>query len=164
MDAIEVGHELRRVRAEFHELVQAASADDLTRRSRGTRWTNRQLLFHMVFGYLVVRTLMPLVHVLGRLGRSRGFAATLNAARRPFHLVNYVGSCVGGQILSARAMAALLDYTIRALQHILVAETEQSLALTMHFPTDWDPYFNPTMTVLDVYHFGTQHLITTGAS
>ena len=79
MDAIEVGHELRRVRAEFHELAQAASADDLTRRSNGTRWTNRQLLFHMVFGYLVVRTLMPLVHALGRLGHSRGFAATLNA-------------------------------------------------------------------------------------
>ena len=157
MDAIEVGHELRRVQAEFHELVQTASADFLTRRSDNTRWTNRQLLFHMVFGYLVVRALMPLVHALGRLGRSRGFAATLNAARRPFHLINYVGSCVGGQILSTRAMATLLDRAIRALQRSLVAETERSLALTMHFPTDWDPYFTPTMTVLDVYHFGTQH-------
>jgi hypothetical protein len=27
----------------------------------------------------------------------------------------------------------------------------------MHFPTAWDPYFTPTMSVLDVYHFGTQH-------
>jgi len=27
----------------------------------------------------------------------------------------------------------------------------------MHVPTDWDPYFTPTMSVLDVYHFGTQH-------
>ncbi len=54
-------------------------------------------------------------------------------------------------------MAALLDRTIRARQRSLVAETERSLALTMHFPTDWDPYFTPTMTVLDVYHFGTQH-------
>ena len=157
MDAIEVSHELRRVQAEFHEFAQAASADDLTRRSSGTRWTNRQLLFHMVFGYLVVRSLMPLVHALGRIGHSHGFAATLNAARRPFHVVNYVGSCVGGQILSTRAMAALLDRAIRTLQRSLAAETQQSLALTMHFPTGWDPYFNPTMTVLDVYHFGTQH-------
>ena len=157
MDAIEVSHELRRVQAEFHALAHAASAEDLARRSSGTRWTNRQLLFHMVLGYLVVRTLMPLVHALGRLGHSRGFAATLNAARRPFHVVNYVGSCVGGQILSTRVMAALLDRAIRTLQRSLAAETQQSLALTMHFPTDWDPYFNPTMTVLDVYHFGTQH-------
>jgi hypothetical protein len=27
----------------------------------------------------------------------------------------------------------------------------------MSFPTAWDPYFAPTMTVLDVYHYGTQH-------
>jgi hypothetical protein len=81
MEAIEVSHELRRAQAEFHALAHTASAEDLARRSSGTRWTNRQLLFHMVLGYLVVRT--------------------------------------------------------------------------MHFPTDWDPYFNPTMTVLEVYHFCT---------
>ena len=157
MNSIEVSGEMRRAQADFHLLIGEASSGDLRRRSNGTRWTNRQLLFHMVFGYVIVRTLMPLVHALGRLGHSRGFATTLNAARRPFHLVNYVGSCVGGQILSTRAMATLLDRTIRTLQRSLAAETEQSLALTMHFPTDWDPYFNPTMTVLDVYHFGTQH-------
>jgi hypothetical protein len=27
----------------------------------------------------------------------------------------------------------------------------------MHFPPSWDPYFKPTMSGLDVYHFGTQH-------
>jgi hypothetical protein len=27
----------------------------------------------------------------------------------------------------------------------------------MHFPPAWDPYFRPTMSVLDVYHYGTQH-------
>jgi hypothetical protein len=56
-------------------------------------------------------------------------------------------------------MAALLDRTITALQRRLAAETESSLALTMHFPTAWDPYFTPTMSVLDVYHFGTQHFV-----
>jgi hypothetical protein len=39
---------------DFHELVKRASAEDLRRRTTGTRWTNRQLLFHMVFGYLIV--------------------------------------------------------------------------------------------------------------
>jgi hypothetical protein len=32
------------------------------------------------------------------------------------------------------------------------------------FPTSWDPYVTDTMTVLDVYHFGTQHLSVTNAS
>ena len=111
----------------------------------------------MVLGYLVVRTLLPLVRALGRLGHSRGFAATLDAARRPFHLVNYLGPCVAGLLLTPGAMAALLDRTVEALRRDLAAESDRSLGLTMHFPTTWDPYFRSTMSVLDVYHFGTQH-------
>ena len=149
MNSMEVSGEMRRAQADFHQLIGEASSGDLRRWSNGTRWTNRQLLFHMVFGYVIVRTLMPLVHALGRLGHSRRFAATLNAGRRPFHVINYLGSC--------GAVVALLDRTVDALQRKLAAETAPSLALTMHFPTAWDPYFKPTMTVLDVYHFGTQH-------
>jgi hypothetical protein len=157
LDPIEISDEMKRAQAEFRELINKATPQELRRRSDGTRWTNRQLLFHMVFGYLIVRTLLPLVHVLGRLGLSRGFAATLNASRRPFHVINYLGSCGGGQVLSTGAMAALLDRTIRVLERKLAAESGSSLALTMHFPTAWDPYFKPTMSVLDVYHFATQH-------
>lgn len=111
----------------------------------------------MVFGYLIVRTLMPLVHLLGRLGWSRRFAAALNACRVPFHAINYLGSVGGGLLLRPATMAALLDRTVRALQRRLDAETEKSLALQMHFPPAWDPYFRPTMSVLDVYHYGTEH-------
>ena len=100
---------------------------------------------------------MPLVHLLGRLGWGRRFAAVLNAGRGPFHVINYLGSVGGGQFLRPAAMAALLDRTVRALCHRLEQETDESLALRMHFPTEWDPYFRPTMTVLDVYHYGTEH-------
>jgi DinB superfamily len=157
MDRSEIDHEMERTRLTFHQLVQQASAQDLRRRSNGTRWTNRQLLFHMVFGYLIVRTLMPLVHTLGRLGWSRRFAATLNAARRPFHFINYLGSVGGGRLLTPPTMVHLMDRTIRALRHRLASESDASLALTMHFPPAWDPYFQPTMTVLNVYHYGTVH-------
>jgi hypothetical protein len=157
VNRVEISEEMRRAQAEFHEIVEVASAQDLRRRSDGTRWTNRQLLFHIVLGYAVVRTLLPLVHALGRLGHSRGFAAVLNAGRYPFHLINYLGSCAGGQILSTRAMAALLDRTIHVLQRDLVRESDSELALTMHFPATWDPYFQPIMSVIDLYHFGTQH-------
>ena len=157
MDKREIGAEMRRAQADFHGLVGRATAHDLARRSDGTRWTNRQLLFHMVLGYGVVRTLLPLVHGLGRLGHSRGFAATLNAGRRPFHVINYLGSWGGGRLLTMRIVVALFDRTIDALHRGLDAETASSLDLSMHFPTDWDPYFTPVMTVLDVYHFGTQH-------
>jgi hypothetical protein len=157
MESANVLDEMRRAQDEFRGLVAAASVEALRRPTNGTRWTNRQLLFHMVLGYAVVRTLLPLVRALGRLGHSRWFAATLNAARRPFHVINYLGSCVGGQVLTAHAMTKVLDRIIRGLERGLAAESATGLELSMHFPTDWDPYFRPTMTVLDVYHFGTQH-------
>ena len=157
MDRAEVAAEMGRVEADFAELVARMGPSDLRRRSSGTRWTNRQLLYHMVFGYLIVRTLMPLVHVQGRGGRSRRFAASLNAARRPFHVVNYVGSWAGGQIVPPATMVALMRRTLRTLRRRLDRETEQTLALTMHFPTAWDPYFRPRMSVQDVYHYGTEH-------
>ncbi|WP_240157402.1 DinB family protein [Pseudonocardia broussonetiae] len=111
----------------------------------------------MVLGYGVVSTLLPLVRGLGRLGRSRGVAATLNACRRPFHRINYLGPCVAGRLVSPRTMTAVMDRVVRSLQRRLAAETEHSLALSMQMPTDWDPCFTPTMSVLDVYRFGTQH-------
>ena len=153
----DVTEELRQAQADFHHLIDRVGRRDLRRRTDGTRWTNRQLLFHMVFGYLIVRTLLPLVHVLGRLGWSRRFASTLNAFYRPFHVINYLGSCGGGQLLSPRRMAAVLDATITAIQRRLAAETTTGLARSMHFPTRWDPYFRPTMSVLEVYHYGSEH-------
>jgi hypothetical protein len=157
LDRAEIHVELERVQRTFQQLASRASADDLRRLSRGTRWTNRQLLFHMVFGYLIVRTLMPLVRTLGRRGWGRGFAVILNAVRSPFHLINYLGSVGGGHLLTPQAMTKLLDRTMQALHRNLDRETARTLTLTMHFPTDWDPYFRPTMSVLDVYHYGTQH-------
>lgn len=157
MDPAEIGDEMQRAAAAFRGLVANAAPADLRRRSAGTRWTNRQLMFHLVFGYLIVRTLMPLVHLLGRLGWSSRFAAVLNALRGPFHVINYLGSVGGGTLLRPAAMAGLLDRTVRALQRRLQAETEQGLTLRMHFPPAWDPYFQSTMSVLDVYHYGTEH-------
>jgi hypothetical protein len=150
---------MERTRIQFGDLVGQATPADLGRRSNGTRWTNRQLLFHMLFGYLIVRTLTPLVHAFGKrpASWSRRFAAILNACRRPFHLINYLGSRGGGQLLSTSAMIRLMDRTIRSLQRKLAAETNENLALTMHFPTAWDPYFRDAMSVFDVYHYGTQH-------
>jgi len=149
--------EMTQAVAELGSLLDSASPDDLRRPSVGTRWTNRQLLFHMVFGYCVVRSLMPLVHTLGRLGWSRRFAATLNAGRGPFHVVNYAGSVVGGQVLPTSVVLRLMHQTVAALERRLDRETAQSLALTMCFPTDWDPYFRPVMKVEDVYRYGRLH-------
>jgi hypothetical protein len=79
-DPEQVHAELDRVRKTFHRLVETSSAAELRRPTDGTRWTNSQLLFHMLLGYFVVRSLLGLVRTLGRMpdGVSRRFARVLN--------------------------------------------------------------------------------------
>ncbi|MHC6219574.1 hypothetical protein [Arthrobacter sp. MMS24-S77] len=39
---------------ELTRWLENATTSDLRRKSNGTRWTNEELLFHMVFGYMIV--------------------------------------------------------------------------------------------------------------
>src|ERR1700754_3007577 len=98
VDRAAVHRELDEARMTFHRLVSEARDADLRRPSAGTRWTNKQLLFHMLLGYLILRALRLLVLVFGRLPdrAGRAYARLLNAATRPFDAVNYLGSRFGG--------------------------------------------------------------------
>jgi len=159
MDRSLTHDELERARQTFRQLVEQAGDADLRQPSSGTRWNNRQLLFHMLLGYLIMRALLRLVRVFGRLpqGASRAYARLLNAATRPFDAVNFLGSYLGGNTLSPGRMAAMFDHVIAKLHQRLEAETEADLGRGMHYPTRWDPFFKDYMTLADVYRFPTQH-------
>ena len=159
VDRQSVQAEMQRAAAELRALAARSSPTDLRRGSAGTRWTNEQLLFHMVFGYMVVRALLPLVRLFGRLPDRDGriFAGLLNAGRRPFHLVNYVGSCGGALVFRGPRLIRQMDRTVAALRRKVDRATADALSRTMHFPVDWDPFFRDRMTLLEVYHYGTQH-------
>jgi hypothetical protein len=146
IDPQHIHDEMDRAYVTFAQLTRNASRSALNAPSDGTRWTNQQLLFHMMFGYLIVRRLLPIVRFFDRLPdrASRSFAAVLNAATRPFHLVNYLGSCAGGTVLSLARTEKLLKRTIEALHLELGKEDESNLCRAMHFPVGWDPYFKDT--------------------
>ena len=135
------------------------STDDLARASNGTKWTNRELLFHMLFGYLVVRRLLPLVKGLGLLPppASKPFAAVLDASTKPFHWINYAGSVGGGRVITPERMVRWLDSTTAKIERDLDHQSAASLQRGMHFPTRWDPYFKDFMTLADTYRYPTQH-------
>lgn len=151
--------ELERVRADFRYLVESADDEVLRRPSNGTRWNNRQMLFHMLLGYLIIRALLRLVRVFGRLprGASRAYARMLDAATRPFDEVNFLGSYAAGRTVSPTRMVVMFDHVVEKLHRRLDAETDADLARGMHYPTRWDPFFKDYMTLADVYHFPTQH-------
>lgn len=156
MDHRSVHAEIELARATYRSLLTHASDADLRRPSDGTRWNNRQLLFHMLLGYLVTRNLLTLVRVFGRLpaGVSRGYARLLNAVTVPFDAVNYAGSWFGGSVLGSRQMTAMFDRVTLALSRRLARESDADLARGMHYPTRWDPFFRDYMTL---YRFPTQH-------
>ena len=155
----EIHDELERVRADFHALVAAATPADLRRPSSGTRWTNGQLLFHMFFGYLIVRRLIPLARLMGRLpgSVSRTFARVLEAGTRPFHHINYQSDRGAARVIHGPRLLRWFDRTLDTLQTRLQAEPEDVLARGMHMPVHWDPYFRDWMSLTEIYHYGTQH-------
>jgi hypothetical protein len=159
LDGRDIDADLERVTADFRRLLDSATPTELRARTNGTKWTNKQLLFHMLFGFILLRVLLPLVKGFGRLPprASRTFAAILNAGTRPFHVINYLSALPGGAILGTNVMARLMDSTINHLRGNLARESERTLALAMHFPVGWDPYFKDVMTIADVYRYPTRH-------
>ncbi|MCM1971320.1 DinB family protein [Streptomyces sp. G1] len=159
MDRQAVYDDYERARRTFHELLDAASKADLARPTRGTKWTNGQLLWHMLFGYMVVRPLLVLGRVFGRLPRGAGeaFARLLNAGTVPFDWVNYVGPRGAVKVYGPHRMGAALDRVLDSLQRRLAAESDADLARGMHFPVRWDPFFKDFMTLADIYRYPTRH-------
>ncbi|MCJ0871180.1 DinB family protein [Streptomyces sp. AP-93] len=159
MDRQAVYDDYARARQTFHRLLDTASPDDLARPSSGTKWTNEQLLWHMLFGYMVVRALLVLVRVFGRLPRrvSMVFTRVLNAATVPFDLINYAGPCGAVKVYGLRRMGAAFDRVTDSLLHHLAAESEADLTHGMHYPVRWDPFFKDYMTLADIYRYPTQH-------
>jgi hypothetical protein len=160
IDRSEITADLERARVEFHRLLMEAQRNDAwTKPTRGTRWNNEQLLFHMVFGYMVVQRLLALVHLLSRLPEpvSRVYARALNAATAPFHPINYYGSCAAALVYNRGRMGAKLDHVVASINRKLAKESDEALRRGMHFPTGWDPFFADYMTLEDVYRYPGRH-------
>jgi hypothetical protein len=151
--------DLERVREDFHHLLANTGEDEWTAPTCGTRWTNEQLLFHMVFGYMIIRRLRILVRVFGRLPDpvSRCFATLLDCAAGPFHVINYHGSCQAARVFDRHHMGAELDRVLDALRRSLARETDTGLHRGMHYPTRWDPYFHDYMTLAEMYRYPGRH-------
>jgi protein-tyrosine-phosphatase len=159
IDPAAIANDLERARADFYRLLHMAGDEEWSAPTSGTRWTNEQLLFHMVFGYMVVQRLLVLVAILGRSPQplSRGFARLLDAATRPFHEINYYGTCLAAIVYNRRRMGAKMGRLIDALQRSLARSDESALRRAMYFPTRWDPYFHDSMTLASVYRYPGQH-------
>jgi hypothetical protein len=159
-DRSNVLDELESARQSFKLLAsEMTTGDDRRRASVGTRWTNHQLLFHMLLGYLLVWPLLGVMGVFGRMPRSFGrrFAGLLDCVTGAFNAVNFWGACAGAAILSPGRIGAIADRVIVALERRVLHYGERSTGRAMPFPTRWDPFFTDDMAMADLYRYPTQH-------
>ena len=81
----------------------------------------------------------------------------LDAATTPFDWINYAGSVAGGRVLTPEGMVRWLDGVTATIERDMDRQSTAGLRRGMHFPTRWDPYFKDFMTLVDTYHYPTEH-------
>ena len=147
------------VAADFACLLGSAHADELDAPSVGTRWTNRQLLFHMLLGQRITRMVIVVMGGFSRLtpGASKGFSRVLAAFTRPYNGLNWFGGVVGGRINSVASMRRQMDRVTRSILNWYDHADTQALHRGMTVPSSWDPYFTPWMDRADLLRWAPRH-------
>jgi hypothetical protein len=151
--------ELEDSRLTFHTLLNSLSDEDLQRVSRNPPWTNKQILFHMVFGFFLLPSLIIIVLLFGRLPRtfSKLFATLLNMTVRPFNVINSLGPRGGGRVFTRKGLSKVYDWVFAFIVRLLQLLPEDELKRGMHYPTRWDPLFSDYMTLAEIFRFPVRH-------
>jgi hypothetical protein len=151
--------ELISARAEFHQLLVALSDEDLNKRSKNKGWTNGEILFHMVLGFLIVDMLLPLVKIFNRLPRvySKLFAQILNFSTPVFNFCNALGARIGGRIFTRISLEKRFDGVINNLLKKSDRIKSNEWRLGMYYPDKWDGLFDEYMTIEKLFRYPVKH-------
>lgn len=147
------------IAADFRSIIQSARADELDLPSRGTRWTNRQLLFHLVLGQNITLSGIPLFGLFSILpaAASRGWSRLLDACAGLYNWVNWAGSAAAGQVLKPEGMLRMMDTTTKIIVNWYDGADQKALSRGMTMPTSWDPYFTPWMDRRAIFEWAPKH-------
>jgi hypothetical protein len=156
----ELRAELESAREEFHRALTALSRDGWRARSRNAGWTNGELCFHILLGFILITPLYWIMRAMHHLPAwcDTGFARLLNASTPLFNRVNALGPRVGARVLSPRGVRRQFDRAVSRILRRLDRLTPTDQELGMHYPTRWDPRFTPVMTVEQLLRYPVGHL------
>ncbi|MCT9624804.1 DinB family protein [Pseudarthrobacter equi] len=151
--------ELLWIAADFSKIVHTASALELGWPSNGTRWTNRQLLFHMALGQNITLSAIPLFGLFSRLppAASRNWSHLLDSCAGPYNWINWAGSAAAGRVLPPQVMLRMMTKTTRTIVNWYDAANGEALVRGMTMPASWDPYFTDWMSRRDVLKWAPKH-------
>nr|WP_015061929.1 DinB family protein [Arthrobacter sp. J3.40]AFK89306.1 hypothetical protein [Arthrobacter sp. J3.40] len=147
------------IASDFRTITQSARADELDFPSLGTRWTNRQLLFHLVLGQNITLSGIPLLGLFSTLppAASRSWSRLLDTCAGPYNWVNWAGSAAAGQVLNPEGMLRMMDTTTKIIVKWYDGADEKALSRGMSMPASWDPYFAPWMDRRAILEWAPRH-------
>ena len=152
--------ELEAARDEFHAMVEAIPEHAWIQPSHNRGWTNGQVLFHVLLGFLLVSPLVRLLVIFGHLPQivGRFFAGLLNLSTPIFHWVNALGPRGAARALGRDGVIRRFDRVHRVILTRLDETREEQWDLTMPYPTRWDPRFRSGMRLEDLFRYPVLHL------
>ena len=151
--------ELAAARAEFVSLVHGFSEQDVSRPSLNPGWSNAEILAHILFGFMITNSLMPLARLWGRLPpeSSRWFAGMLNSFTRPFNWINGLGARGQARVFTQQRIPRLLERAVASLDRHIDSIGPTEWQRGMYYPDKWDPGFDKFMTVEKLFRYPIRH-------
>ncbi|HSE47146.1 MAG TPA: DinB family protein [Gemmatimonadales bacterium] len=151
--------ELEAARQEFHAVAASFSPRDWNRQSLNPGWTNREILFHMTLGFLLLPVLVTMVGLWAYLPTRYGkaFANMLNWSTPAFNVVNGIGPRLASRVFYGPRLERLYDRRHRAILRKLARVEEHRLQTRMPYPSRWDPLFEDYMTIEKLFAYPIRH-------
>jgi hypothetical protein len=152
--------ELEAARSEFHTMVASISERAWTQPSRNTGWTNGQIVFHVLLGFVLVVPLARLLVFFDHLpdSCSRLFARALDISTPLFDRMNALGPRVGARLLGRAGVIRKFDQVHGAILTRLDRARPADWNATMYYPTRWDPRFQTRMDLAALLRYPIDHL------
>ncbi|MBK8463479.1 MAG: DinB family protein [Nigerium sp.] len=144
---------------DYASILVTARAGELDLPTNGTRWTNRQLLFHMLLGQRITWMVIGVMGVFARLppSASRAWASGMAATTPLYHRLNWLGGVLGGRLFTLPRMRRQMDALTARILDFYDQAAPADLARGMTIPPSWDPYFTDSMDRTGLLAWAPQH-------
>jgi DinB superfamily len=151
---------LDQARTEFHELLGSLSDEDLKRQSKNQGWSNGEILFHIMFAFILILTLGPMIRFWSRLPKrySKVFANILNSLTVPFNWINGFAPRMGAKVFTRSRYGKMFDNIYARLIKLLVSVKDNEWNSGMYYPDKWEPLFDEFMTLEKLFYYPIRHL------
>src|SRR5262245_30952366 len=128
--------ELEATGGQFHALFGSLSAADWDEPSRNRAWTNGQLIFHMLFAFMLIPSLFRLVRFWSHLPDrySRALARVLALSTPLFNRVNALGPRGQAAIFGRRRAESIYDSVHRSMLRKVDSIVDDDWGRGMNYP------------------------------